>query len=91
MVGRQLRLTARGRSKMMARREIERFEAVGDNGARYIVVLMAELTEFQPLRGPVTQHTGATAYELLDGRHVNQQNSMTFQIFDTDEIIRKVG
>ncbi len=75
----------------MARREIERFEAVSDSGVRYTVVLLAEQKLFQPLAGPPQWLDGSTSYELLNGGHVNRKDAVTFEIFDTEEIIRKVG
>lgn len=71
--------------------EIERFTAVGDSGREYTVLLLANVTTFRDLKGNVSQLRGGTAYQLLDGSHVNMKDASTFQIFDTDEIIRKVG
>lgn len=70
--------------------EVERFEAEGEAGRRYTVVLLARITHFRDSKGNVARHRGGTVYQLLDGRHVNMKNASTFQIFDTDEIIRKV-
>jgi hypothetical protein len=74
----------------MAVREVERFEAVSDAGKRYTVVRYAEQVPFQPLSGPTEWHDGSPSYELLNGGDVNMKDASTFQIFDTDEIIRKV-
>lgn len=74
----------------MARREIERFEAVDGDGARYTVVKLRNLVPFKDTKGNITHSLGGETFELLDGRHVNPKNSVTFQIYDTDEIIRKV-
>lgn len=70
--------------------EVERFTAESADGRRYTVVLWASITEFRDLKGNVTRHRGGTAYQLLDGRHLNMKDARTFEIFDTDEIIRKV-
>lgn len=70
--------------------EVERFEAEGENGRRYTVVLWAKMVEFRSLKGDVTRHRGATELRLLDGRHVNPKQPGVFEIFDTDEIIRKI-
>lgn len=74
----------------MPQREIERFEAIGESGRRYTVVLMGEVITFTPLKGPPQERIGSTVYQLLDGSHVNMKNAVEFEIFDTEEVIRKV-
>ncbi|WP_347271796.1 hypothetical protein [Rhizorhabdus histidinilytica] len=72
------------------REEVERFEAIGDSGQRYTVVVWAKMVPHRPLDGPVQWLRGGLTMELIDGRHVNPKNAGTFEIFDTEETIRKV-
>ncbi len=70
--------------------EVERFTAEGDDGRRYTVILWANMTEFHGLDGSITRHRGSTVYQLLDGTHVNLKETGVFEIWDTEERIRKV-
>lgn len=71
-------------------RETERFQARADDGGVFTVVKIVQMTPFQPLEGPLQHLPGGYCYRLLDGSHVNQKNASTFEIFDTEQIIRKV-
>jgi hypothetical protein len=68
---------------------VGRFDAVSDEGDIYTVVVFQEFTEFRSLIGGSTL-PGLQEFRLLDGSFVNQINPETFQILDTDEILRKV-
>ncbi len=70
--------------------EVERFTAEGDDGRRYTVILWANMTVFRALDGSVSRHRGSTVYQLLDGTHVNLKEAGVFEIWDTEERIRKV-
>ncbi len=70
--------------------EVERFTARGTDGQLYTVVLLATVTEFKPLNGPVQRTLGGQTYQLLDGSHVNRKDARTFEIFDTDEVIVRI-
>ena len=75
----------------MAEREIGRFYAEGESGTMYTVIEYEEIAVSHPLRGGKKLLRGAMRLALADGRHVNpvQGDPAAFQIFDTDEIIRK--
>ncbi len=70
--------------------EVERFAAEGDDGHRYTVIVWANMTEFRDLDRGITTHRGSTVYQLLDGTHVNLKEPGVFEIWDTEECIRKV-
>jgi hypothetical protein len=76
----------------MAEREIDRFYAQGESGTIYTVIEFEEIAVSHPLRGGRKLLGGARRLGLVDGRHVNpvQGDPAAFQIFDTDEIIRKL-
>jgi hypothetical protein len=71
-------------------RETDRFSARGDGGANYTVIEYREVLTETPLRGRRAEALGARDYRLSDGRHVNWIDNETFQILDTNEVIRKV-
>ena len=71
------------------RKEVDRFDAVSDEGDIYTVVVFQEFTEFRSLTGGSTV-PGLQEFRLLDGSFVNQIDPETFQILDTEETIRKV-
>lgn len=71
------------------RKEVDRFQAESDDGDVYTVVVFQEFIEFRSMTGNDWK-PGLRELKLLDGSHVNEIDSETFQILDTDEIIRKI-
>lgn len=74
----------------MAWKEVQRIQAQGDDGARYTVIEYVWVTELHPISGEPSSVKGAREWRLDDGRHVNMIDAETFEILDTDEIIRKL-
>lgn len=72
-------------------KERSRCQAESDNGNTYTVIEFQEYREFRSLNGPDQIVPSLRRYALSDGRPVNQIDSETFQIVETDEIIRKFG
>lgn len=69
---------------------VDRFMAVDDDGKEYTVIEYRELIEDNKLEagGP---RLGFPRFALDDGSAVNQIDAKTFQIIETDKIIRKIG
>jgi hypothetical protein len=61
-------------------KEMDRFDAVDNQGERYIVVELQ-----RSIFRRVKRHV------LLSGEKVNRLKNDTFQIFETGKILRKVG
>ena len=74
-------------------REVDRFAVKADDGERFILVEYQATTRTLKLDGstPIAQGKSPTLLRLSDGREVNFIDSETFQIVDTNQIIRKVG
>jgi hypothetical protein len=72
--------------------EIDRFQAVGEDGTVYTVVKRYKPNPaFRRLSGGTSPAGGTTDFVLSDGRDVNQtKEPESFQILDTGEIIRKI-
>ncbi len=75
----------------MSEIEKERFLAQDDAGRVYTVVIYQETREYRTLSGPSQTIEGALRATLSDGRSLDWIDAETFEIIDTDEIIRKVG
>lgn len=74
----------------MSRREIDRFEALGDSGRLYTVVVWTENVLFRRLSGNSLKLSGPTELTLDDGRDVSPIDDRSFRIVDTDEVLRRV-
>ncbi len=74
-------------------REVDRFAVKTDDGERFILVEYHVTTTTQNLDGntSIAQGKSPAVLRLSDGRAVNFIDSETFQIVDTDQIIRKVA
>jgi hypothetical protein len=72
------------------KREIARFECVGENGRKYVVVEMREFIRGETMAHGVYEVPGATMYMLLDGSPVQRAGENSFKITLSDEAIRKV-
>ena len=72
------------------RQEVRRFRAKGDDGTIYTVIEYQNFTSFRPMSGPPSSAAGSRELELDNGTPVNFLDEDTFQIFDTEETIRRV-
>ncbi len=73
--------------------EVDRFEAESVDGEKFTVVKYQKITKNRNLDGSMSIDSGRSPvlFCLSDGRRVNFIYSETFQIVDTDQIIREVG
>jgi hypothetical protein len=69
--------------------EIERFLAKTDKGREYTIILYQEHIHTEDFKGS-QDIEGPTRYLTSTGRLVNRIDSETFQIVETDEIVRKI-
>ena len=71
--------------------EVDRFEAGSGDGEKFSVVKYQKLTKIQNLDGSssIDSDRSHVLFRLNDGRRANFIDSETFQIVDTDQIIRK--
>ena len=69
--------------------EIDRFEAVSDDGEMFTVIVYQELRESRSLTGS-SWSKGLPRLFLSDGKAVNEVDPETFKIVETNQIIRKV-
>lgn len=72
------------------RKEVNRYRCRGEDGSEYTVIERQTFTNFRPMSGPSQNVGGALDWILSDGRDVNFVDDDTFQILDTDEVIRKI-
>lgn len=70
-------------------REVDRFEVETDDEERLTVVKLQPITKTRN-HGGTSIAGGKPILRLTDGRLVRQLDPETFQIVDTDQIIRKV-
>lgn len=70
--------------------ETERFETRGESGERYVLIEYTEMTLRQPLNKPEYWIAGAYFHETADGQSVNELDDGTYQILQTDEILRRI-
>lgn len=70
---------------------IETFEAVGEDGLRYIVEAYGGVAH-RPLAGAARALVGSLDYRLADGRELSavKGDPTAFRILDTDEIIHRL-
>ena len=71
--------------------EIGRCTAVADDGTMYTVITYQHFTRSNLISGPQQWIPGTKHMALLNGESVNYIDDETFQIVQTDEIIRKVS
>jgi hypothetical protein len=71
-------------------REIRRFFAVADDGTEYVIVEHQEIIDAAHHGDKRAGLPGMKRLATLDGRAVNYIDSETFQIVETDEIVRKI-
>jgi hypothetical protein len=69
--------------------EIERFIAKTDKGKEYIIILYQEHVHTEDFVGS-QDIEGLTQYLTSTGKFVSRIDSETFQIVETNEIVRKV-
>ena len=70
---------------------IDQFNAMGDSGEIFTVLIYQRVDELHALDGSTIEKRRLPHLVLLDGRLVNPTDDPnTFQIVETDEIIRKV-
>lgn len=72
-------------------KEINRFDAIADDGTVYTIVEIQEYVETNSIDKPSQWIEGLKRLELLDGTSVRAMGNNTFKLFFTDEIVRKVG
>jgi hypothetical protein len=70
--------------------EIERFEAIADNGKRYTVVHLQHWTEFRPLSGKAQQLPGSTEWKTACGIDLEENEDGTFKMIQIDGILRRI-
>lgn len=71
-------------------KEIRRFIAETDDGEKFTIIEYQNFTTHRPINGPSQTIPGLKRLTLLDGSHVNMIDEETFQIVQTDQIIRKI-
>jgi hypothetical protein len=69
--------------------EIERFKAISDDGAEFTVIRHRSIIESRANSEPPTRSKGIPQLTLTDGRIVNQIDPETYQIVETNQIIRR--
>jgi hypothetical protein len=69
--------------------EIDRFDAVSEDGTVYTIVEYQRVVGFRPISRQSPDVGGSRRLALVDGRHVNQIDENTFRIFDDETIIRR--
>ena len=72
------------------KQKVQRFKAVADDGKMFMVIEYADVVSV-PAGGSLLRADGVSSWELSDGRDVNMRDAETFQILDTNQIIRKIG
>ena len=75
---------------MDTEREVGRFEAEDDEGNRYTVIEWQHIIISRPISGRVQEVPGVVRFALITGGHVEPKDDGSFQILDSDKIIRKV-
>lgn len=70
-------------------RETDRFKAEADDGTVYTVVEMTTFTEVRTLSDGNSWVPGSKEYGLSTGGFVNSKGDGVYEIFDTDQVIRK--
>ncbi len=76
--------------KTMRDEEAKRFVTKNQNGVQRVVVEWVTLITTSPLSGPPSTLKGSRHWTLLDGSGVNYVDDSSFQVVQTDEILRKV-
>jgi hypothetical protein len=71
------------------KREIGRYTCMDAGGTLRTVVEYQNFSTFRPINGRPSEVPGIKDYRLSDGRHVNWVDDMTFQIVETDELLRR--
>jgi hypothetical protein len=75
---------------MIQETETDRFEAIGANGRRYVVIERSKFLVSDTLSHGRKRVKAGKVYVLADGRGVVWKDDTRLQIDDTDEIIQKV-
>jgi hypothetical protein len=70
------------------RKEINRYQCVGDSGTEYTVIEYQNFRRYKPLSEPPQDVPTTEECFLSDGQDVNVINENTFQIVRTDEYVR---
>lgn len=70
--------------------EIDRFEAVGEDGAIYTVIVYQTVVESRLFSAEGKRTAGPKRLLLLDGSPVNSIDGRTFKVVATGEIIKKL-
>jgi hypothetical protein len=74
----------------MTEEEVERWDAEDDHGNRYTVIEWQTFKLFEPLSGPPTWVPTVKRLALTTGEHVNVKDDETYEIFDSEIIIRRI-
>ena len=72
------------------REEIGRFRAISDDGEEFTVIQYRSNIESRAHSEPPTRSKGIAQLTLTDGRIVNQIDPETYQIVETNQIIRRI-
>jgi len=78
----------------VSEREIDRFQAIDDEEQSYTVVQWQKITLSRTINGKLISIGGNSRFALLSGEsgeNVNHIKDDTFQIVETNKIIRKVS
>ena len=74
----------------MFQQETDRFECQDDNGNLHTVIEYTRYNVFNPIDGSSQEIEGSKSLNLSNGHSVNDIDGETFQVVETDLIIRKV-
>jgi hypothetical protein len=74
----------------MRDQEATRYLTENEDGVQFTVVEWVKIITARPLSGPTSTAKGARRWTLLNGSAVNYVDENTFQVVETDEILRKV-
>lgn len=72
------------------KRESDQFEAQDDEGNLYTVIEYQLVIESEPISGPSSIMKGTKELFLGNGRAVNYIDDDTFEVVETEKIIRRV-
>ena len=70
--------------------EVDRFVAKTDNGKEHIIIKYQEYISEKTVDGVVHEIEDLLLFITTDGFHVNSIDSKTFEVVETNEIVRKV-
>ena len=79
------------RANTMTRRQVATYLTEDDEGNKETVIEWETVITFRPVSGEsASSHTGQRDWTLPDGSGVNYVDEDTFQVVETDKILRKI-